>query len=157
MIKKISVLIFILITLKGVYKAQTVPSPSEVNLDIELINSQVISESVLDTLTDPFYLLTGEDSLSIGLSLVLSDTNQVNYIHIKLGTAPGTSDLFTYTFTYDDTNLTGNLSYTRTQHFIKLGLGVFSNVNNGVFYSEVEIEDGVGNKSTLVQTNSSNN
>ena len=131
--------------------AQTVPSPTELTINLEPVNEMVIPDEVLDTLTDPMYLLGPSDPLTLSVSMLLADTNTVAKIHVKLGTTLGGNDLLENTYTYDATP-TGNLTYFRESEMMTLGMG--EHLNSGVFYCEIKLEDSAGNFSEIITTQS---
>ncbi|PCI97034.1 MAG: hypothetical protein COB15_08705 [Flavobacteriales bacterium] len=140
----ISTLVLGLTMIIGI-NAQTVPSPTELTINLEPLNDIVIPDEVLDTLTDPMNLLSSTDPLILSVSMLLADTNTVAKIHVKLGTTSGSGDLLTTTFTFDNTAPGGDLSYFREEEMMTLGMGTHLNV--GVFYCEIVLEDSVGNLS----------
>jgi hypothetical protein len=131
--------------------AQTVPSPTEVTVNIEPVNEIVIPDEVLDTLTDPMSLLGPNDPLNLSVSMLLADTNTVTKLYIKLGTTLGGNDLLENTYTYDATP-TGNLTYFREGAMMTLGMG--SHLNLGIFYCEIKLEDSTGNLSEIITVQS---
>lgn len=153
--KKITNIIILVIisTLSGDLQAQVLPA-KEVQINLSTVVEQEIPDAVMDTLTDPFYLLQQESSLKISISIVLQDTNQLSLINIKLGTTSGGNELMEQPFTYDNINPGTGLTYQRKGNFITLGLGVHPNTTNAFYYAEVEIEDANGNKSIIKQTDS---
>ncbi|MCB0401763.1 MAG: hypothetical protein KDD41_06750 [Flavobacteriales bacterium] len=134
-----------------------VPPAEDVQLYISKIVGEETPDAVMDTLTDPFYLLVHELNLNVDLSLILPDTSQVSFIHVKQKSDLLGLPLLNYAFVYDQTNLTNGLTYKRDGNYLELGLAVFANTNHAVYYAEVELEDANGNKSIIVQTDSSNN
>lgn len=152
MTKRIKVLLVFVFAISLGIKAQTVPSPSEVTINIEPVNQLEIPDEVLDTLTDPMYLLGPNDNLNLSISMLLADTNTVSKIHVKLGTTSGSNNLMEHTYTYDNHNPGGSLTYSRDGKMLKLGMGTF--LNSGVFYCEIKLEDSVGNFSEIILTQS---
>ena len=132
-------------------QAQTVPSPSEVTINLEPVNEIVIPDEVLDTLTDPMNLLSPTDPLNLSVSMLLADTNTVAKIHVKLGTTLGGNDLLENTYTFDVTP-SGSLSYFREGIMMNLGMG--EHLNTGVFYCEIKLEDSTGNFSEIITSQS---
>ena len=132
-------------------QAQTVPSPSEVTINLEPVNEIEIPDEVLDTLTDPMNLLSPTDPLNLSVSMLLADTNTVAKIHVKLGTTLGGNDLLENTYTFDATP-SGNLSYFREGIMMNLGMG--EHLNSGVFYCEIKLEDATGNFSEIITSQS---
>jgi hypothetical protein len=149
--KVISTIVLGLIITVGV-QAQTVPSPTELTINLEPVNELIISEEVMDTLTDPMNLLGPTDALNLSVSMLLADTNTVAKVHVKLGTTLGGNDLLENTYTYDSTPA-GTLTYFREEEMITLGLG--AHLNASVFYCQVVLEDSMGNTS-LITTSQSN-
>jgi hypothetical protein len=135
-------------------KSQVLPV-GEIEISLVPVVEQEISDEVMDTLTDPFYLIQQEASLKIGLNLSLQDTTQMRFIHIKLGTTSGGSELIDQSFNYDGTNMGAGLSYTRNYKYITLELGIHANTTNALYYAEVELEDVNGSKSTVTTTDTS--
>ncbi len=132
-------------------KAQTVPSPTEVMVNMEPVNEMVIPEEVLDTLSNPMSLLGPTEELNLSVSMILTDTNTVSKIHIKLGTTLGGSDLLENTYIYDGTP-SEPLSYFRDGDMLTLGMG--THLNSGVFYCEIILEDSTGNTSLTITSQS---
>lgn len=154
--KKQLIILIISIGLTSFVKLRAQVSPvQEVQLVLTPLIEQEISDEVLDTLTNSFYLLQQESQLKIALDIILQDSSQISKINIKLGSTPNTSDLLVHSFTFDQNNPGGLLSYNRTGNYIKLGLGSYPNTNNAFYYSEVEIEDINGNKSVIKSTDTS--
>lgn len=147
MIKKVNTLILLLSLFSISIKAQTVPSPTEAYINMELLNPETLPDEVLDTLLNPMSILSATDTLKISVTMLLADTNVVNKIHIKLGTTSGGNDLLAQTFNYDDYNITLPQSFFREAEMITLGLGEY--LNSGVFYCEIILEDSVGNTSVV--------
>jgi hypothetical protein len=156
MVKKILISLVLVMVLDISIKAQTVPSPTEVTVNLETIGAMEIPDAVLDTLTDTYYLLQQEPELKLTLNIILQDTNQISKINIKLGTTSGGIELLNQSFIYDQTNLGAGLSYERKGNYVKLGLGNYDNTTYALYYAEVEIEDASGNKSTIISTDTSN-
>ncbi|MBI2281717.1 MAG: hypothetical protein HYU68_13665 [Bacteroidetes bacterium] len=150
----ITLIIFISFTNFAKLHAQVLPA-QEVQLVLAPLIEQEISDEVLDTLTNSFYLLQREPQLKIALDIILQDSSQISKINIKLGSTPNTSDLLIHSFTFDQNNPGGLLSYNRTGNYVKLGLGSYPNTNNAFYYSEVELEDINGNKSVIKSTDTS--
>lgn len=151
MIKKINLLLLLgIITIN--LKAQTVPSPSESYLGLEVLNPALIPDEVLDTLTNPMNLLTANDSLKISVSMLLEDTMVLSKIHIKLGTTLGGNDLLDQTFLYDNSNLTLPQGYFREKEMVTIVLGEYP--YTGVFYNEIVLEDVDGNQSGVLSCQS---
>ncbi len=151
MVKKILIMAALINAIMFEIKAQTVPSPSEAYLNMELINSTVIPDEVLDTLTNPMNIVASTDVLKISLSMLLVDTNVVNKIHIKLGTTSGGTDLLEQTFNYD-TNLILPQSYFREEEMVSIVFGEY--INSSVFYCQIILEDIAGNLSEIINCNS---
>jgi hypothetical protein len=152
MIKKILIsLVFVNILTVGIM-AQTVPSPAESYINLEVINPETLTDEVLDTLTDPMSTLSANDTLLISVTMLLEDTNVVSKIHIKLGTTVGGAELLEQTFNYDDINLTSPQSYLREEEMVSIGLGEF--INSGIFYCEIILEDSLGNLSEITNCQS---
>jgi len=148
--KAISTIVLGLLMTVGVM-AQTVPSPTEVTVNIEPVNEIVIPDAVLDTLTDPMSLLGPTDPLNLSVSMLLADTNTVAKIYVKLGTTLGGNDLLENTYDYDGTP-SGALTYFRDGAMMTLGMG--SHLNVGVFYCEIKLEDSTGNLSEIITSQS---
>ena len=151
MIKKINLFILFFSVMVFNMKAQTVPSPSEIYLNMELLNPQIIPDEVLDTLTNPMNLLTVNDTLKISVSILLEDTNVVSKIHVKLGTTLGSNNLLEQAFNYD-ANLTLPQSYFREEEMINIVLGEY--INSGIFYCQIILEDVEGNLSEITSCQS---
>ena len=149
--KKIVSTIVLGIALTVGLQAQTVPSPSEVTINLEPVNEMVIPDEVLDTLTDPMNLLSPTDQLNLSVSMLLADTNTVAKIHVKLGTSLGGNNLLENTYTYDVAP-GGNLTYFREGVMMNLGMG--AHLNSEVFYCEIKLEDSTGNLSEIIRTQS---
>lgn len=152
MTKRIKFLFVFVFAISLGVNAQTVPSPSEVVINIEPVNQVEIPDEVLDTLTDPMSLLGPNDNLNLSVSMLLADTNTVTKIHVKLGTSIGSNNLVENIYTYDNITPGGNLTYSREGKMLKLGMGSF--LNSGVFYCEIKLEDSVGNFSEIILTQS---
>lgn len=152
MIKKINLLLILISIITINLKAQTVPSPSESYLGLEVLNPALIPDEVLDTLTNPMNLLTANDSLKISVSMLLEDTMVLSKIHIKLGTTLGGNDLLDQTFLYDNSNLTLPQGYFREKEMVTIVLGEYP--YTGVFYNEIVLEDVDGNQSGVLSCQS---
>lgn len=62
--------------------------------------------------------------------IVLSDTNNISELEVKLGSDPGAGDLMNNTYTYDVTSgLPGGWSYSRVGNTITLGIGTYTEKN----------------------------
>lgn len=146
MIKKINLLLFLVIITISL-KAQTVPSPLEVYLNIETVNPTTIPDEVLDTLKNPLMLMSTNDTLKISLSMFLEDTSLVSKIYIKLGRTLGGNDLLEQVF-----NLTLPQSYYRESEMVTIGLGEYQ--NSGAFFCEIVLEDIDQNQSEVIYCNS---
>tara|TARA_R110001592_G_scaffold227755_1_gene484090 strand:- start:545 stop:1006 length:462 start_codon:yes stop_codon:yes gene_type:complete len=147
MIKKISTLMLLLSIITIGVNGQTVPSPSETYLNIEVVNPTTLSDEVLDTLTNPMGIVGTNEMLMVSVSMLLEDTTVVSKIHVKLGTTLGGNDLLEQTFNYDE-NLTLPQSYFREEEMLTIGMGEY--VNSGVFYCEVTLEDDSQNQSEVI-------
>jgi len=147
MMKRILITIVLTSIIGLALKAQTVPSPSETYLSLEVLNPVTLSDEILDTLTDPMSILTTSDTMLVSVSMILADTNVVTKIHIKLGSTLGGNDLLDQSYNYDDLNLILPQSYFREEEMVSLGLGEY--LNSGVFYCEIKLEDSVGNFSEI--------
>ncbi len=152
MVKRIYILFLLLSIITINIKAQTVPSPSEAYINLELVNPETIPAEVLDTLLDPMNLLTSSDTLQISTTIILVDTNVVSKIHIKLGSTIGANDLLAQTFNYDGTNLIAPQSYFREADMLIIRFGEF--INSSVFYCEIILEDDLGNLSEITNCQS---
>ncbi|OFY97583.1 MAG: hypothetical protein A3K10_10635 [Bacteroidetes bacterium RIFCSPLOWO2_12_FULL_31_6] len=153
------IIIILLVSIGTLYARELfsqVSSPQEIQLNLAMAVEQEIPEAVLDTLTDSFYLLQQATELKLALNIILLDTNQISKINVKLGTTPGGMELMNHAFIYDQQNPGTGLSYERNAKNIKLGLGNYPNTTNALYYTEVEIEDAVGNKSSIITTDTSN-
>ena len=152
MIKKILIMAALINAIMFEIKAQTVPSPTEAYVNLELINPTVIPDEVLDTLTNPMNIVSANDTLKISVSMLLEDTNVLNKIRIKLGTTLGGNDLLEQVFIFDDGNLTLPQIYFREAEMVTIGLGEY--LNAGIFYCEIVLEDVEQNLSEIINCNS---
>lgn len=74
--------------------------------------------------------------------ITLQDTMDISKIHVKMGTASGTSDKLNYAYLYDiNTGLQGNLSYNRNGNIVTLGVGEFSAF---IYFFEIKLENTSG-------------
>ena len=72
------------------------------------------------------------DSVVGTMFITLADTNQVDLVEIKLGSKDGVTDLFNYSFAYDQTTgLPAGYVWSRTGNKLILQLGSFA-------YSDVQ-------------------
>jgi len=154
MLKSFFITIIFMLSFSSIRLYSQALPPEDVQISLAMVVEYDIPNEVLDTLTNPFYLLQQETDLKIALNMLLPDTGQVSKINVKLGTMPGASDLLNHSFVYDG-NPGGTYSYLRNGNFLVLGLGNYSNSNNALYYSEVEIEDAAGNKSSVISTDTS--
>ena len=60
-----------------------------------------IATATLDTLTNPFTLLTASDTMIYTMIFDATDTTVVDSIHTKLGTTDGGSELGSHNFEWD--------------------------------------------------------
>jgi len=96
-------------------------------------------------------VLSVTDTFLVSVTMIVPDTNQINKIHIKLGSTLGTNDLVDQQYDYD-VNLNSPQMYIRELDMIKICFGEYLNTN--VFYSEISIEDHSGNFSTITNCQS---
>jgi len=135
-------------------KSQVLPV-QEVQIALKPLTPLVISNAVMDTLTDPFYLIQQDSSLKISLNIILQDTIALHLIHIKLGTTLGGSELITQAFNYDGSNVGAGLNFSKSLNNVTIDLGVHPNTNNALYFVEVKLENTSGNQSTITTTDTS--
>ena len=149
-----SILIIGLFLISGSLKAQVLPI-QEVQIALTPLTPLVISDAVMDTLTDPFYLIQQDSILNVSLSIILQDTADLNIIHVKLGTTSGGSELMTQTFNYDGSAIGSGLTFSKELNNVTLGLGTQPNINNALYFVEVKLEDINGTQSVITTTDTS--
>ena len=148
------ILIIGLFLISGTLKSQVLPA-QEVQIALKPLTPLVISDAVMDTLTDPFYLIQQDSSLNISVNIILQDTIALNIIHVKLGTTSGGSELMTQTFNYDGSAVGTGLTFSKSLNTVSLGLGTHLNTNNALYFVEVKLEDTSGNQSIVTTTDTS--
>lgn len=134
-----------------------VQPPNDFQIYLSKVTGEETPDEVLDTLTDPFFVLLNDTALNINLSLVLPDTSNISFIHISLKSEQMGLELMNYAFIYDQSNLTNGLTYNRNGNYVELGIGILPNTNQAIFFAEAQLEDNTGNKSEIIYTTSSNN
>jgi hypothetical protein len=125
--------------------AQTVSPPSR----MEIYTHRASNDSIIvfnDT------LFSSQSTLIATVFLKLQDTLNLAKIHVKLGTAPGGSDIFSKDFLFDvEGSFSDNTSYWRGGFKVLLGIGQFIGLNS--YYSEVQLEDTSENLSDVIHYN----
>ncbi len=132
-------------------KAQTIVSPTDVQLVIEPQVDITLSESEADTLVDPFDAIDDNLVMDVSVVMTLSDTATVSLIHVKVGRTTGANDIIEHTFTFDNFSPGSGLIYEREENSIRLGVGGHSNAE--ILYAEVYLEDSSGHTSEIILTN----
>lgn len=149
---KISSIFLLLISFTFVgLKAQTVLPLTEAYMNLELVNTVVLSDTALGASFDPMSVLSATDTFLVSVTMIVPDTNQINKFHIKLGTTLGGNDLVDQHFDYD-VILNAPQMYMREADMIKICFGEYLNTN--VFYSEIKVEDHLGNFSIITNCQS---
>lgn len=138
----------------GSLKSQVLPV-QEVQIALKPLTPLVIPNAVMDTLTDPFYLIQQDSALKVAVNIILQDTTSLNIIHLKLGTTLGGTELITQSFNYDGTNVGAGYSFSKSFNNATIDLGVHPNTNNALYYVAIELEYDNGNKSSITTTDTS--
>jgi len=125
MIKKISLFVLILSSIFTL-KSQTIQAPIETYMNLELVSTVMVSDSVLQNTFDPMATLSPSDTFLVSVSMIVPDTNVINKIHIKLGSTFGASDLVDQQFDYD-ADLSAPQMYIRELDMIKICFGEYLN------------------------------
>src|SRR5688500_351274 len=126
-------------------KAQTVLPPSR--MEVYTHRSNIDSIIVFNDT-----LFSSQSILIATVFLKLQDTLNLAKIHVKLGTTPGGSDIFSKDFLFDvEGSFSDNTSYWRGGLKILLGIGQFTGLNS--YYSEVQLEDTSQNLSDAIHYN----
>lgn len=116
-------------------------------LGIGVIKTQ--AQSILPTDAYAYFVNTG-GAFSGYFYVALPDSQIVNAIKIKLGTADGVADLADYTFAYDvTTGLPANYSYLRNNLICTLGVGIIT--EPATCFGEVQLQDGNGSWGTSIK------
>lgn len=87
----------------------------------------------------------------ISLYLLFENTDNLKYIHYKLGRTQGTNDILEGTAEFDDYSMKKKVVFSRVkgiENQIRLDLGLFMDI--GSLYGEFQIEDNMGNRSTVI-------
>ena len=125
------------------FQAQTTDSPTDVHFNIEPLNMKAVSD-----FTQMNNLLLYCDSFKLAISMVLSDTANINKINIQVGATEGADDVINKTFSYGDTQPGGSYTYSIYGKTLVLGLGVYADIKE--LCGQVIIEDHSGNSSAPV-------
>jgi hypothetical protein len=79
-----------------------------------------------DSLLTDYY---NNSIFDVGVSVLLSDTNNISKIYVKLGRTEGGSELFDNFFLFDQSSQPHGISFTRNKFYVVMELGEFSDVN----------------------------
>lgn len=104
-----------------------------------IVNAQTASDAtlIMDDSQAPGSLYAGT------FTIMLSDTNNVSQIEIKLGTSLGATDIMSNTFNYDvTTGLPTAYTYARQGNKLTLGIGNYTELNT--YFGCVRIKNATG-------------
>ncbi|MCT4579941.1 MAG: hypothetical protein N4A35_00875 [Flavobacteriales bacterium] len=125
------------------------------NNDLQMLDSVMLNDPAMQE--DPMIIQyktellqhQGELNGLVKMYIILSDTADIAKIHYKMGRAQNSNDVLNGNVVYDDNQIHGAITYSRTLNQIKLVLGMYNNV--GDLYGEVYLEDNQGRLSNTVQ------
>lgn len=103
-------------------KSQTLAPPEEVSIIAEVIDAPMATGVQAENLTNPLSVLSTDDQAIYKVVFRVSDTLNIQTIHVDLGTQTGGSDIASFNFSFDD--YSGN-NYQRFANTICLTLGAY--------------------------------
>lgn len=151
---KISLVAGLLLCFAHSLRAQAPPAATDLDLLLEPTNPIAVATAMLDTLTNPFDLLSASDTMIYSMIFNCPDTSAIDSVFAILGTTDGGSNLGTYAFEWDPTTPPAGTVYERnvaTVRFCATDL-----LFNDPVYYEVYFKDSSGNASTVSKFNTLN-
>lgn len=124
------------------------PEPQDVRVKYIPSSDILVDSTVADTLIDAFDLVDDNFLMNLEVSVLTSDTLQLNRIHLKIGRSSGVWDVFSSFFEFDQVPAQTGLTYQRINDEIIMGVGSHSNVDD--LYYEILFEDVNGDSTAVV-------